>query len=418
MGQNRTRGSIRWWPWRWFTPAQLKYPEFDALLRDYLDRLDPVHDSLGTYQAGILCMLIGDYADPRYLPKMRLLAQSLVEQQLADGPLHGTGRPVPEAAFGDYKSGPALSVAGGQPLDYLALPAGKPLTRVQDFEQHLPGDNSTSQFAMLGLRAASCVRIHADPQVWSRAMQSFAGRHCAMVAGVISPCDLRLRQHQPSPASARSPSPATSWVRKTPPTTPRSRRGSVADAHFSVCTNPEQGSISITTCIRSSALAGSSTRSSSARTSGTRWAPSSWSTAAEQGPLLGRSRTRTTRGTSTSFALLFLTLRDADAERAGSSTRRPGHASAPSRRSAAADAALHHPRCFRLDAGRHGRRQKFDLARYCRPASLGRLPDSTRGRPRVYGHRKRSLEPGSDEDTAAGIPSRARPGVKLAAKLK
>ena len=400
------------------TGAQLKYPAFDAMLREYLDRLDPVHDSLGTYQVGIACMLIGDYADPRYLPKMRLLARSLVEQQLADGSWH-YGRTVPESAFGDLNAGPALSVEGGTPLDDPNAALGPPISRVLPFEKHDPGDNSTSQFAMLGLRAAARVRVRSAPQVWQQSLESFKARVCldggwaydknsAGLAGSYGSmtcsgiCSIAIARHElgeKEPAADPAIETGLGWL----------------DSHFSVTSNPAHGgylyyylySLERVGRILDTEFIGSH-----------EWYPlgaqflvgaqnsdGSWLEAYDKDPRA-----------PTSFALLFLTRAtqslNVEIKRGGQGQIATSVATPPPVRLYVI-----------LDASGSmlddmDGRQKFDIARDAVSAILAGLPDSAEVALRVYGHRKRSIERGSDDDTALEFPMGKIDRSKLKALLQ
>ncbi len=51
-----------------------------------------------------------------------------------------------------------------------------------------------------------------------------------------------------------------------------------------------------------------------------------------------------------------------------------------------------------------GGKLKFDVARQATQNLIDRLPDKSQVALRVYGHRKRALDEGADEDTALEIP--------------
>jgi hypothetical protein len=398
--------------------AQLKYPAFDAMIRDYLDRLDPVRDSLGTYQMGIVCMLIGDYADPKYLPKMRLLARSLVEQQLADGSWH-YGRILPEAAFGDLHAGPALSVEGGTPLDDPNAAAGEAIARTLPFEKHEPGDNSTSQFAMLGLRAAARVRVRAAPQVWQRSLQAFYARRCqeggwaydvgsAGLPGSYGSmscsgiCSIAIARHElgeKEPAVDPAIEAGLGWL----------------DSHFSVTSNPEHGgylyyylySLERVGRILDTEFIGAHEwyPLGAQCLVGAQKSDGSWLEPLDNDPRA-----------PTSFALLFLTRATqslkVEIKRGGEGQIATSVATPPPARLYVI-----------LDASGSmlddmDGRQKFDIARDAVSAILDGLPDSAEVALRVYGHRKRSLEPDSDQDTALEFPMAKIDRPKLKALLQ
>lgn len=381
--------------------AHLKYPEFDGILRDYLTRLDLIHENIGTYQLGIVGMLIGDYADPIFYSKMRVLNRSLVEQQLAGGSWH-YGRLVEATAFDDLNTGPALSVEGGVPLDD-PTSAQAVMNRLLPFEKHEPGDNSTSQFAMLGLRAAARVRVRSAPEVWQRSLRAFhtsrvgttggwgyeigdSGAYGSMTcAGLCSVAIARFELGEKDPAADPDIETGLAWL----------------DAHFSVSANPERGtylyyylySLERVGRILDTEFIGSHEwyPLGAKFLVGSQQKDGSWVEPPDQDPRQ-----------PTSFALLFLTRAT---QTLNVELKRGGQGQVTTTVATPPPARLY----VILDASGSmlddiGGRQKFDIARDAVSEMLAGMPETAEVAVRVYGHRKRSLEPAADEDTALEYP--------------
>jgi hypothetical protein len=393
--------------------AHLKYREFDSELRGMLTRLDPTSDRVGTYQMGIACMLIGDYAEPMFLPKMRLLTRRLVEEQCPEGSWD-YARGVPASIFGDQAAGPALSVEGGMALDQ--TPGAPPVSRLSPFGKRDPGDTSTSQFALLGLRAASRVRIMAAPEVWTRSLQSVRARRCKdggwgydyrpasaygsmTCAGICCLAIDRFELGEQDPVVDPDIERALGWL----------------DSHFSVSVNPEYGSY-LYYYLYSLERVG---RILDTEFIGTHeWYPEgakflieaqkkdgSWLEKADTDPRI-----------PTSFALLFLTRATqslkVEVKHGGQGQISTAVATPPPARLYVI-----------LDASgsmleEMDGRQKFDIARDSVSGMFAGMPESSEVALRVYGHRLRSNQPGSDEDTNLEYPMAKIDRPMLAELLK
>ncbi|MCC5847984.1 MAG: VWA domain-containing protein [Verrucomicrobia bacterium] len=198
------------------TDAHLKYPEFDDALRHFLRRYDPREHNV--YVNGLMAMILRAYNDPAFLDQFEEITRYFIEAQ----GLNGTwdyNAPVPDHFFSTYEP-PAeidsggLRITGGSapPEEPHELP-DHPLPRTQSFALGNEGDNSTTQFAILGLWSAQRAGIEVDPDVWRRALRSasrfqnvrgdrfggfgYRGRGAprgSMTAAVVSTLALSMRQ--------------------------------------------------------------------------------------------------------------------------------------------------------------------------------------------------------------------------------
>jgi hypothetical protein len=148
--------------------AHKKIPEFDAALRAYLTRVDPSHPAGGaqTYVNGLLCMLVQAYGDPVFEPKLRTAARWLVESQGRDGTWTYTAD-LADALFKQTAATGALQVSGGLPPDARSE-VWKRLTPLP--KDPLGGDNSCTQYALLGLQSAASSGIRLPPDLWQRSL--------------------------------------------------------------------------------------------------------------------------------------------------------------------------------------------------------------------------------------------------------
>lgn len=147
--------------------AHKKFPDFDASLRSYLTRVDPSQNvSDLTYVNGLLCMLIEAYGDPTFESKLQTAARWLVESQGKDGTwTYDSG--LPETLFNHAAATSVLQVSGGLPPDARA----EPWKRISPWPKDtLNGDNSCTQYAMLGLESATSSGIRLPPDLWARSL--------------------------------------------------------------------------------------------------------------------------------------------------------------------------------------------------------------------------------------------------------
>ena len=131
-----------------------KDPTFDAALRGMLAKYNP-NQSAGTYENGIVCMIIEGLGDTSYVPQLASTAQWLVDEQ---GPLgtwnYGKRLDTNEEAGGNGAPRKVLSIVGGRPPEDSAR-GTQPLGRRTASIDFADGDNSASQYAVLGLHSAA-----------------------------------------------------------------------------------------------------------------------------------------------------------------------------------------------------------------------------------------------------------------------
>jgi Mg-chelatase subunit ChlD len=382
--------------------APAKIPEFEAQLRQYLSEAEPRAMQLPTYEAGLFCLLIEAYGDPVYLPKLRDTAQYLIELQ---GPMGSWnyGTTVPQSAFGTQRGGTALAVFGGTPLDG-PKPGVEQLARVTDYVKERDGDNSVSQFALLGLHAASRWRLAAPAEAWKRNLAIYRARQCPdggwdydklspsgygsmTCAGICGIAINRYELGERDPAADEAIERGLGWLEK----------------NFTVSGNPAHGTSYLYYYLYSLERVG---RILDTEFIGAyEWYPLGAKFLVEHQKPSGKwveSNEEEDARLATSFALLFLTRAtetlNTNLARNGSGELRTSLASAPPSR-------LY----LILDASgsmldEMGGRVKFDLARDAVRAMVSLLRPRAQVALRVYGHRKRSIEPGADEDTQLLIP--------------
>ena len=394
--------------------ATKKFPDFEIALRDYLTRFKP--ESYWTvYQYGLTSMLIESYGDPSFFDKQRLLARYLVE---AEGP-GGTwnynaglsGQPKPEP-----NSQEPLRVLEGW-IASAASPGEGGMSRQSDWSIGKDGDSSCSQFAVLGLHAASRCHLAIAREVWkrnlaaSRRRQGKAGGWGYMDGDAEFPygsmtcagvCALAIDRYEMGEADFEVDEGierGLAWLA----------------GHFSVTANPQHGAYYFYYLYSLERIGrlldtefigdhewyplGAKALVDSQQPDG------SWIEGAHADPRI-----------PTSFALLFLTratpsLR-VELKHGGSGNVTTAVATPPPARLYVI-----------LDASGSmlddmDGRQKFDIARDSVATMFAGLPDSAEVALRVYGHRKRSIEKGSDEDTALEYPMAKIDRPKLKALLQ
>lgn len=396
--------------------AHRKIPEFDALLRAYLIGFNPRERQLATYECGLFCMLVEAYGDPIFLPKLRDTARYLVELQGAGGSWN-YGRSIPPSIYGELStSGRALQVFGGTAFEGVK-PSVVELKRITPYVKDTDGDNSVSQFALLGLHAATRWHIQASPEVWRRSLDAYRQRQCddggwdyeqkqttgygSMTCAGL--CALAINRYQLGEKDAV--------------TDEQIERGLAwLDDKFSVKQNPVRAtynyyylySLERVGRILNTEFIGSH-----------EWYPLGARYLVDAQKPSGKwveSTDDENPRQATSFALLFLTRATstlaADISRNGSGELRTSLAAAP-------PAQLY----VILDASgsmleEMDGQPKFDLARNAVAAMLGLLPTRSQVALRVYGHRKRSIEPDADEDTELLVPMHPYDPAKMPATLK
>ena len=154
--------------------AHKKIPEFDAALRQFLNSVDPRKtSSRAVYRNALLCMLIQAYGDPTFQPKLSEAARWLLESEGADGTWTYDAQ-LPDAVFIQSLSSGALEMVGGEPPGQ----SGQDVWKRQTPWKEVGGDNSCTQFAILGLQAAAASGIKLPPEAWQRALDAARKRHC------------------------------------------------------------------------------------------------------------------------------------------------------------------------------------------------------------------------------------------------
>ncbi|HLF91962.1 MAG TPA: VWA domain-containing protein, partial [Planctomycetota bacterium] len=129
------------------------------------------------YCAGLRALALEATHDPDLKALTRECAEYLVEAQ---GP-HGTWGyqalvPITPVALPEAAQESGLSVSGGEPLDEEVK--GEEVARKGTCKQPGDGDNSCTQFALLGLHAASKCGYRIPRETWAKCLKEMEARHC------------------------------------------------------------------------------------------------------------------------------------------------------------------------------------------------------------------------------------------------
>ncbi len=382
--------------------AHKKIPEFDAQLRDFLKTYDIRAQQCQTYECGLYCLLVEAYADPIFEPKLRDAARYLIEFQGKDGSWN-YGVSLPATVFKPPVINTALAVYGGSDPD--SPDAGlERINRITDWSDKTQGDNSTSQFAILGLRAGADCRYVAQADTWTRNLAAYRARQCKdgswgynagasagygsmTCAGICADVIDRYELGDQDPAQDPQVTRGLKWL----------------GDHFSVNTNPNYESRYLYYYLYSLERVG---RLLDTEFIGNHeWYPLGAQFLVKAQKPDGRwveSQPSEDPRLATSFALLFLTRATA--------TLRPSIQHHGSGELHTALATIPPARLYIiLDASgsmleEMDGKMKFDLAKDAVRAMLALLGPNSQVGMRVYGHRKRAIEPGADEDTELVIP--------------
>ena len=377
-----------------------RFPEFDAQLRKYLGSFK-ANECADTYQVGIYCMLVGAYGDPTFLPQLRHAARWLVETQGPQG-AWAYGRRIDPGLFKDPDAQKALRVSGGRPLD--GSDVAEPLTRrVTDWKTGADGDNSVSQYALLGLHAASRSRVKPAAELWRRSLAVHQERQNADDGGwaysegsraygsmtCAGVCALALARHElgdNDPAIEERIERGLAWL----------------NAHFAVDHHPEGSDGWVYYYLYSLERVG---RILDTEFVGDHeWYPLGARHLVDKqeadGRWVGGGEEEDPR-LAGSFALLFLTRATeslAEPKRSGPGTLKTAVSLPPGRKLYVI-----------LDASgsmlaEMDGRPKFDIARDALAALIKELPPNAEVALRVYGHRKRALDAGASEDSEQLAP--------------
>ncbi len=393
--------------------AHKRYPDFDSALRDMLDHIDLSRDMLGVYRTGLLCMLIESYGDGTYLPKLRQAAQYLIEGQAQTGSWMYTP-PIPRELLAPKNAGQVIDVRGGLPLDESGKMAIQELARTLPLKAEWDGDNSVSQFAVLGLQAAARSQFRAPQETWQRSLAAYssrqgkdggwpyhsgAGSYGSMTcAGICAIAINRFELGEKDPAADERVERGLGWL----------------DKNFSVSKNPQHSeydyyyiySLERTGRILDTEFVGSN-----------EWYPLGARYLVDQqkpdGSWIGNGREQDPR-LAGSFALLFLTRATPSLQqnlaRGGNGTLKTGALAETRRLYIILDASgsMIDP----MDG-----KAKFDVARDAVRSLMSDLSPDTEVALRVYGHRKRSIDTGADEDTELVLPMNKLDPAKFSATL-
>lgn len=377
-----------------------KNADFDASVREFLRRREPIDD---TYMNGLIAMMITAYGSTEALPLQRACSEWLVNTQLANGswtyrqpttkglPPFFTKLPDPPAAT-------TLRVEGG--TDPMAN-GPKLVERAGTMPRHeSSGDNSVTQYALLGLDASHRCALPVAPSVWQSVLELALARQAvdggwdytegngntygSMTAAGV--CAVALANH---------------YLGKVNEGDPAIERGLAwLAARFDLASHPGLGvnwqyywlySLERVGRFLDTEFIGPHEWYPLGVKSllGAQTANGLWRTGNEDEVL------------ATSFALLFLT-------RATPSLN-AATLSGPGRLVTSVAQPKGRKLYIVLDASGSmleeiGGKTKFDLARNAVTSLLAVLPPETEVALRVYGHRKRAIEPGADEDCELVLP--------------
>ncbi|NMD34620.1 MAG: VWA domain-containing protein, partial [Planctomycetes bacterium] len=393
--------------------AHHKDPAIDAAIRRCIAAARPV-ERLGCYENGVLAMLIESYGDPAFLPKLRAAARYLLEAQGPEGSW-GYSAKIPKEVFGELEEKPqALRISGGRALDGSGA-AGEDMARMTPWQTGQDGDNSSSQFALLGMHSAARCNFRLPGDVWTKCLAAYRKRQneedggwgyttgssygSMTCAGICALAINRFHLGESDPGADVGIERGLAWLA----------------ARFSVKGNPESEDwhyYYLYSLERVGRILGTEFIGEH------EWYPlgarylvdaqnedGSWVSKDQENPRL-----------DTSFALLFLTRAtprlSEELARGGSGTLRTSVALEPERRF-----------YLVLDASGSMRdaidgRAKFEIAREAVESIAREIPAGAPVALRVFGHRKTALEAGSSEDTALEIPMGSLNRTKFGEKLR
>lgn len=378
-----------------------EFPDFDLVLRGWLGgeqaAVDPPPNAARqgryaagrTYGASVFCMTADAYDEPLFFPFLGEMAATLVEGQYENGSW-GYGIPRPEAA--------AEAVGASRPLRVLGdASGGARLVRETPYEAR-QGDNSTSQFALLGLRSAARRGYLPPADTWKRAQRLYEARQSEAggwsytsgsgygsmtCSGVCSILLSRWGLGEPRPAEHGPIVDGLRWL---------------AD-RFTVSSNPDRGSQYLFYYLYSLERTG---RLFDTEFIGkNEWYPQGVRQLLSMQLDDGGWKEKKDRVAPTAFALLFLTRATeklVEAERKGPGSLRVVSKPLPESR-------LY----FILDAsgsmqGRMEGRSKFEVATAALESLVRDLPESQSVALRVYGHRYSALDEEAATDTELEVP--------------
>lgn len=378
-----------------------KSPECDAMVSFVLETT--FAPELGTYGTGLYLMLAESYGDAQFMPQAKDAARSLVEAQGTDGSWGYSSFEDPKFfKQEDTEGGQVLQVRGGTPLEGPGS-IQEPIKRVTPYLVGLQGDNSCTQYALLGLYSAMRMGIPIPAETWKRCEDELRKRQCndggwayhhksnsygsMLCAGIAAMALCRHGQGDKSPATDEAVEKGLGWF----------------DANFSVTENPGYGEPYLYYYLYGMERVGRILDTEFIGDHewypyGTRFliskqnADGSWKHTAsdEQREEIG-----------TSFALLFLTRATPSlgvAKKTGPGTLRTELVKPPVNR------VYIILDCSGSMLEEVAGRQKFQYAQDAVLSLVNDLPPNSEVALRVYGHRKRGIDPGASEDTQLLIP--------------
>jgi Mg-chelatase subunit ChlD len=389
-----------------------KSPEFDAELRAMMSQVKT--ESLGTYGAGCFIMLIEAYGDGYFLPRLRETARHLLESQGPEGSWGYTAQ-APEGSLKDPTSDRVLQVRGGLPLEGEGA-LGTPMKRLSQYKKDDDGDNSTSQYALLGLWAATKSKVPVEPEMWKRALAIYRFRQCddggwyynskssrgygsMTCAGVCSVVLARHHRGEAAPAEDEAVERGLAWL---------------AD-HFTVTKHPEGSDQHLYYYLYSLERVGRILDTEFIGPHewypvGAKWlvdnqkSDGSWGGGNNEDPEV-----------ATPFALMFLTRAtttlNPEQKRGGNGKLRTDVAVAPGQR------VYIILDCSGSMLPEIDGKQKFEIARDAVTGLVAALPDNAQVALRAYGHRLNARQEKADEDTELLLPMGRLDRKAFAARL-
>ncbi|MCE9582255.1 MAG: hypothetical protein K8T20_07165 [Planctomycetes bacterium] len=156
-----------------------------ALIHTAIDRSDPtMKDGIdwllkmksdGTYNMAISALALADLDADKYADRLATLAQTLCDQQCMNGQW-GYGQAIVDAPVSSRKGtvpGAAPPVESGPEGGETKAPKRRIPISGKGGSRTLAGDNSNTQFAILGLRAATEAGCEIPKQVWEKSLEWF-----------------------------------------------------------------------------------------------------------------------------------------------------------------------------------------------------------------------------------------------------
>lgn len=394
--------------------AHKRHADFDRTLRTWLAGVDP--SSFTMYRSGLLAMLVEAYGDPAFVEAQRLAVRSILETQGKDG-TWTYSRNLEPGLFAAPDADQALRVTGGIPLEGDG-PA--PMARISDWSVGQDGDNSVSQYSLLGLLAAERSGTPIVADVWRRAAAGFRDRQCddggweyhgksyrgygSMTCAGICSLAIALHEQDRDPRQDDAVLKGLAWL----------------DANFAVDKHPRRSTPTEWLYYYLYSLERVGRILDLEFIGRYEWYPlgARFLLAAQRSDGTWKGEwTEDDVRVAGSFALLFLTratatLKPRELARGGNGWLKTGVRLPPGGRY-----------YIILDASgsmleqRDGK-SKWQIARDAVDHLVQELPDSSEVALRVYGHRKSALEPDASDDTELVVPMRRLDKKAFAQKLQ